>query len=127
MPPPDDVVRACLDELSDNNYTKMLAYAGPDVHFAYSNNLWLAQVHQMYVKEQEITVETPELTSSTTAQVRTHITFHQKRSAGDRSDYLRVDLTLRDKWYIDDIWRLNEAGTVYENALQTIREPSYMY
>jgi hypothetical protein len=127
LPPPDDVVRACLDELSDNNYTKMLAYTGPNVINAYSNNLWLSKVHQMYVKDQEISVDPADLITATSAQVRTHLTFHQKRSAGGRTFFLRLDLGLRDKWYIDDIWHLNPDGTIKKNALKTIPSSPFMY
>jgi hypothetical protein len=127
LPEPDEVVRACLDELEHNNYSKMLAYAGPDIIFAYSNNLWLSQAHQIYVKEHEFIVEPAERLTSTTAHVRTHITFHQKRNMGSRSYFLRVDLTLRDKWYIDDIWHLEEDGTLYKNAIQTIPDSPYWY
>jgi hypothetical protein len=127
LPPPDDVVRACLDELANNNYTKMLAYTGPDICFAYSNNLWLSRVHQVNVKDQDVIVEPFELLSSTTAIVRTHITFHQKRTKETYPLHLRLDMTLRDKWYIDDIWYLDENGAAYKNAIQNIPSSPFMF
>jgi hypothetical protein len=127
LPEPDEVVHACLDELEHKNYTKMLAYAGPDIIFVYSNNLWLSRAHQINVKEHEIIVEPADRLTSTTAHVRTHITFHQKRGAASRSYFLRVDLTLRDKWYIDDIWHLEEDGRLDKNAIQDIPDYSYWY
>ena len=119
-PPPDDVLRVFLDHVNDKNYDRALSFAGPKLLAAYSNNLWLTDVHQMYVGEQEYVVEPPDHLTLTSAQLRAGVTFHMKRSRETIPYYFLVDMSLKDKWYISDVWYLDDDGSHTINVLDSL-------
>ena len=126
-PPPDDVVRAFLDEVNSKNYEDALVFAGPKLVDAYSNHLWLAESHQMYVSEEDSIVELPENVTATSAQVRVSITFHEKGTRQVFPCYLMVDMLLNGKWYIDDVWYLDKNGRYTVNALDTLPKSPFQF
>ncbi len=102
-------------------------FAGPKLVEAYSNHLWLAELHQMYVSEEDTVVELPENVTATSAQIRVAIAFHEKRSRQVFPYYFMVAMRLNGKWYIDDVWYLDNSGSHSVNVLDTLPQSPFQY
>jgi hypothetical protein len=118
-PGPDAVVAQCVRDVEVHQYDKALAYCGDSLRESYSNHIWLSYYHRQLVDKTAFTIEPAEMTSPSSAWVRMEVTFRLK----DKSSMqyrLRVDVNERTRWYMDDVWRLRDDGSVACNAIRNL-------
>lgn len=121
MPGPDDVVSTCLRRLDDKNYDAVLTYCGPRFHEAVEQHPWLISTHRSQTHATSYVIHDVEYTTPTNAVVNATISFDLRGRERPFSAQYHLRLTLRDKWYIDDIWYLNAYGMPGQNVIDTLR------
>lgn len=118
-PTPATVIFSCFKQISQNNYSKAFNYVTPRVANVQSNYPWLFSLHRMYVKGHQYKIESIVLDSATQSHANCIFTF--KTTQTDYSYKVQLDLVLlKNKWYIDNIWHLEDNGEIYMNALENI-------
>jgi hypothetical protein len=116
QPMPDEIMGVCTRAVADKQYQRVLPYCTPALQAAYSNHLWLTSYHRTLATATEFACEPAEMTSATSAAVRCTMVLHT-RDAGSLDVMLRADFCRRDKWYVEQVWRLRPDGSVIAAAL----------
>lgn len=123
-PPPARVVQECLDALEAKKYEQALQYTGPAIQELYSNRQDLVFYHRQMVKSTSFAVGAGEIVTPDRAHVDVRVRFDLRDETV--IDWpLRMDLSLRKRWFIDDVWHMDDEGRPRRNALNAVGAMEY--